>query len=523
MSYLSVRQEYVIPFIVSEKNYQFPVEAELAYVVGVVGDIIKKGSLFKRSRERLAQVSKLYWRVFFDTFEGRTIVVDSLGLYGKGYNIHDLSLAKIEAHLKAIYDASSLSAFTESVIEANESLMLEENSYPIFNKDFTKSTLSLTKSKLQDGMIDAPLILPSFEDRINPMFIESIQEINRLEEIREIIRDLGQNWMGEIHDRETVIETEYAEKISRAQEEADRKLETIEEKMNSTIDSDLEKANQAIYRALSRFEASTLGLTGVITPLQEDSRNILQNLPSTDSPKYKSIIRNFLNKSKSQVSQINSKVKEIDNERKQLEKTLNGITQTHLNNKQAAIDEYERAKESAMSEVDSMRMNRDREMSTLVEQKGIIKDYTKELSDKLKEVIENRKVMARNSAASYSGNIPASVLVSAYLVKFQERDKSRYFIIPPLRSPKGGRTDFPFAEMNAALEGARSVTDKLAAEIVFNRRLKSSFDALRATNYIRTGEFAGAVKQGLDFLLENKLINRKTYKRIAELLNELGL
>ncbi|NPE06708.1 MAG: hypothetical protein GNW80_00370, partial [Asgard group archaeon] len=60
-------------------------------------------------------------------------------------------------------------------------------------------------------------------------------------------------------------------------------------------------------------------------------------------------------------------------------------------------------------------------------------------------------------------------------------------------------------------------------ELVFNRRLKTSFDALRATNYLATSEFVGAVRQGLDYLVQNEMLSKKGPKRILELLNNLDL
>jgi len=59
--------------------------------------------------------------------------------------------------------------------------------------------------------------------------------------------------------------------------------------------------------------------------------------------------------------------------------------------------------------------------------------------------------------------------------------------------------------------------------LVFNRKLKTSFDALNATNYLNTGEFAGAVKQGLAYLVEHKLIGKKQNKKVLDLLSDLNL
>ena len=67
--------------------------------------------------------------------------------------------------------------------------------------------------------------------------------------------------------------------------------------MDQTIDSNLEKANQAIFRELSKFESSTLGLTGMINPIQEHARHILNEVPSVETPKFQSSMKSFLKKS----------------------------------------------------------------------------------------------------------------------------------------------------------------------------------------------------------------------------------
>ncbi|NHJ04676.1 MAG: hypothetical protein EAX90_07630 [Candidatus Heimdallarchaeota archaeon] len=518
---MSIQQEYVLPFVLISKEQQIPIESELAYVVGVVGDKIKKGSFFKKSKERLTQVSKFYWRIFIDTFERRLILVDSLGLYGAGAGIQDLSLAKIEAHIQSIYDSSSLNAYANSLMEANGSLVLTTNTYPVFDEDFTKSTIQLAKNQIITSGIDSPLILPSFENSVNEDFVHSIGEINRLREIQEILRDLANKWLGEVHDSISVIENEYASKITYVQQDADNKIVSYEERMNEAITSDLQKANQAIYRFLTRFEASTAGLSGVISPLQEESRKITQNLPSTDSPKFQQAIEAFLERTKKQLVDVSTKVKDLENERKQLEKALNSIAQTHLNTKQKISEDYENNKDKALTDVDDMRMRRDKALSTLVDQRDTIKQVTDELCKKIEEVIKNRKHLANTATLNQGGNLPTNLLISSYLVKFQEKENTRYFVIPPLTKTRG-KADYPNAEMDSAIAGGKTATDKLAAELVFNRRLKSSFDALRATNYIATGEFAGAVRQGLSYLVENKMMGNKTAKRISDQLIELG-
>ena len=518
---MSIQQENVIPFVVNPKE-QIPMEAEFAYVVGVVGDTIKKSKLFKKTRERLTQVSKFYWRIFVDNFERRIILIDSLGLYGSGNIIQDLSLARIEAHINAINDSSTINAYTNSLMEANDSLVLATKSYPAFDEDFTKSTIQLIKTNLIYAGIDSPLILPSFENTINEEFIDALTEINRLEEIQEILRDLANHWLGETHEKINAIENDYASRIANAQQDADYKIKSFDEKMNDVITRDLEKANQAIYKALGRFEASTAGLSGIITPIQEETRRITQSIPSSDSPKYQQTITTFLKRTKTQLSDISNKIKDLENERKQLEKILNSIAQTHISTKEKVIEETESSKEKAITDVDDMRMKRDRALSTLVDQRDTIKQITEELCKKLEEVISNRKKLAKSATLSQATNLPTNLLISSYLLKFQEKDKIRYLVVPPLIKTRG-RADFQLAEMDSAIKGGKETTDKLASELVFNRRLKTSFDALRATNYIATGEFTGAVKQGLKYLTENKMMSNKTAKKILEVLSNLEL
>ncbi|MHA1123656.1 MAG: hypothetical protein ACTSPC_12740, partial [Candidatus Heimdallarchaeota archaeon] len=116
---MSIQKENVIPFIMNPKDEIVPLEAEFAYIVGVVGDKIKKGGIFKRSKEQLTQVSKFYWRLMVDTIHNRIILVDSLGIYGGGAEVQDLSLSNVFAQLKAIQDATTVKAYTENLEEAN--------------------------------------------------------------------------------------------------------------------------------------------------------------------------------------------------------------------------------------------------------------------------------------------------------------------------------------------------------------------------------------------------------------------
>ncbi len=519
---MSIQRENVIPFIIDSRDALVPIEAELAFVVGVVGDKIKKRGLFKKAKERLTQVSKFYWRLTVDTYARRLILVDSLGLYGGGTSIQDLPLANIEAHLKALNDATTLNGYTNSLGEANNTLVLNTIDYPVFDQYFTKTTLDLARNRSSEDMIDTPLILPSFEDTISNDFLESQTEVTRLQEIQEIIQEMAQNWLAEINEKTESIERDYANRISHTQEEVEERVENYEERMNTYIDSDLEKANNAIYKLLSKFEGSTLGLTGIITPLQEETRDILRNIPSTETPKFQANMSSFLNKAKNQIGKINEKVKEVENERKNLEKALLSIAQTHLNNKEKASDNYEKDKSTALSQVDELQIKRDRALSNLIDHKESIIQNTDEMINKIDTIIKNRFELAKNATVNQSGNIPSDIIVSAFLVKFQDKDKSRYFVIPPLSKPRSRHVDYPIAERDSAISGGKDTADKLAAEIVFNRRLKSSFDALNATNYIATGEFAGAVRQGLAYLMENKMIGKKNSKKIIDLLNDLG-
>ena len=111
-------------------------------------------------------------------------------------------------------------------------------------------------------------------------------------------------------------------------------------------------------------------------------------------------------------------------------------------------------------------------------------------------------------------------MVSLFLIRFQEKNDVRYFVIPPLIKTYSKKSpDYANAEMDSAIVGGMRVADKLAEELVFNRRLKASFDALRATNYLSSvHEFSSAVQQGLDFLIQHGMISSKGYKKISELL-----
>ncbi len=521
---MSIQKENVIPFIMSPKDEIVPLEAEFAYIVGVVGDKINKGGIFKRSKEQLTQVSKFYWRLMVDTIHNRIILVDSLGIYGGGAEVQDLSLSNVFAQLKAIQDATTVKAYTENLEEANQVLILATDNYPLFDEEFTRSTLELVKRSISEDMIDTPLILPSFEDSMSSELVQLLNETPRFDEGQEILRELAQQWLAEINSEITTIERDYAGRIARRQSEVETRLVQYKEKMDQTIDSNLEKANEATFRELSKFESSTLGLTGMINPIQEHARQILNEVPSIETPKFQESMKSFLKKSKGQIENISSKVKEMDEDRKNLAKAINGITKKFMDAKQGAIDEYEKNKVAAEREIDELRMTRDRALSNLMEMRESIKQNTDSICKKLQKVQQNRKEAINKSTTSSGGDIPTDIIISLYLIKFQEKSDIRYFVIPPLISQRGRRgADYPNAEMDSAIIGGKKVADKLAEELVFNRRLKTSFDALRATNYLATSEFVGAVKQGLNYLVQNEMLSKKGPKRILELLNNLDL
>lgn len=521
---MSIQKENVIPFIMNPKDEIVPLEAEFAYIVGVVGDKIKKGGIFKRSKEQLTQVSKFYWRLMVDTIHNRIILVDSLGIYGGGAEVQDLSLSNVFAQLKAIQDATTVKAYTENLEEANQVLILATDNYPLFDEEFTRSTLELVKRSISEDMIDTPLILPSFEDTMSSELVQLLNETPRFDEGQEILRELAQQWLAEINSDITTIERDYAGRIARRQSEVENRLEQYKEKMDQTIDSKLEKANQATFSELSKFESSTLGLTGMINPIQEHARHILNEVPSIETPKFQESMKSFLNKSKGQIEHISSKVKEMDDDRKKLAKALNSITKNFMDAKQSAIDEYESKKAATEREIDELRMTRDRALSNLMEMRESIKQNTDSICKKLQKVQQNRKEAINKSTSSSGADIPTDIIISLYLIKFQEKNDIRYFVIPPLIGQRGRRrADYPNAEMDSAILGGKRVADKLAEELVFNRRLKTSFDALRATNYLATSEFVGAVKQGLNYLVQNEMISKKGPKRILELLNNLDL
>jgi hypothetical protein len=517
---MSTQNEKIIPFVVESHN--IPIEAELALIVGVVGDKIKKGGLFKRSRERLTQVSKFYWRLHLDSLNQRIVLIDSLGLYGGGINVNDLSLSNVVARLKSIQDATTMKAYVENLEEANQELILNAQPYPLFESEFSKSTFDLMRRNMVEGMIDTPLIIPSFEQNVSTDLIELLNEIPNFDEVEEYLQELARQWLAEINAEFNQIEQTFAGRLQRLQEDVNNRIEQYQDQMNQTIDSNLERANQAIFREFSKFESSTLGLTGLINPIQEHARKILNEIPSIETPKFQETSKTFLSKSKGQISHIQNKIKELENDWKTLEKNFNGIYQQFAKAKEKAVQDFETKKAKALNEVDELRMNRDRALANLSEMRDSIKRNTDDLCSKLKTAVENRKEAINKSAIAVSGNIPTDLIISLYLIKFKDKDDARYFVIPPLCKPRKRQPDYPNAEYDSAIKGGKEVADKLAEELVFNRRLKASFDALKSTNYLATGEFGGAVKQGLDYLLQNNLISKKGHKRILDLLQNLG-
>ncbi|MBN1328794.1 MAG: hypothetical protein JXA54_04910 [Candidatus Heimdallarchaeota archaeon] len=519
---MSTQRENVIPFIVDDK--EIPIESELALIVGIVGDKIKKSGIFKRSKERFTQVSKFYWRLQVDTLNDRVILVDSLGLYGGGTSVQDLTLSNILARLKAIQDATTAKAYTENLREANQALIIGPQIYPLFDQSFTRSTFDLVKKYVSEDVIDTPLILPTFEQNVSNDLITLLNEVPTFVETKDRLREIAQDWLAEINAKINEIERTFAGKLQNLQEDVNKRIDQHQEKMEKNIDTELEKANQAAFRELSKFESSTLGLTGMINPIQEQARKILSDVPSIETPKFQNNMKTFLENSRSQIEGINTEIKDLENDRKNLAKNLNSITQQFMTNKQNAIDDYENKKTKALNEIDELRMDRDRNLSNLVEMRDGINRNTSELCKKIDEVVANRKAAISKSAIQGIGNIPADILISLFLIKFQDKDDVRYFVIPPLCKPRtGSKIDYPNAERDSAIIGGKQAADKIAEELVFNRRLKSSFDALRATNYLATGEFRGAVMQGLDYLAEKNLISKKGYRKIIELLENIDL
>ncbi len=522
---MSLQRENVIPFVVDSRSSEIPLEAEFAYVVGVVGDKLKKGGFFKRSKERLTQVSKFYWRIVVDSINHRIVLIDSLGLYGGGTGLQDLSLTNVFAQLKALQDASTLKAYVESLHEANSILILETTNYPLFNRDFTRSTVDLVRKTVTDSMIDTPLILPTFDQALSQEIIDLLNETPRFSEVQDQLQELAHYWLSEINSQIENIERNFADRIARIQDEVENRIQSYKEKMDETIDTNLERANQAVFRELSKFESSTLGLTGMISPIQEHARNIINEVASLETPRFQSNMKSFLTKSKEQIENISGKVKELENNRKKLAKTLNAITQDFMTRKDDVVKEYETKKAKAEDEVDTLRMSRDNALSNLTEMRESIKENTDAMCKKLQNAVNNRKEVINKSTLGQGGDVPSNIILSLYLIKFQDRDDVRYYVIPPLMKPRGGlrSPDYPNANMDSAIKEGKQAADKLAEELVFNRRLKSSFDALRATNYLATSEFVGAVRQGLEFLIQNNMISKRSHKKIIELLDNLDL
>ena len=102
------------------------------------------------------------------------------------------------------------------------------------------------------------------------------------------------------------------------------------------------------------------------------------------------------------------------------------------------------------------------------------------------------------------------------VLDYKPGTKERKALIAEMERMKSEVLDIPL------IIGGKEVADKLAEELVFNRRLKASLDNLKSTNYLATGEFSGAVKQGLNYLLQNNLISKRGHKKILDLLEDLG-
>lgn len=526
MKILSLQEENIIPFAVSAGGKVLPLEAELALVVGVAGDLAKRGGLFRRIKEEMKLVSKFYWRVIIDSYDQKLFLIDSLGLYGGGTAIEDLSIAEVEAQTKMIREASSINAFVDSLREANRILILAPNYYPIFDPAFTRTSVELIEKGLKKEPIDTPLILPVFEKVLPERFLEGQNELAVFDDMENEIHHISQEWLGEINDQITNLEEEYAIKLDQLQERVEQQINQDHEQMVRIINSNIAQANEEVQNELGKFESSCLSLTGFIDPLQEESRTIIQEVPSVETPKFQTTLESFFKKIREQLSNLSSKVKDIDNHRKNLTNILDGINQELTNKNQKAQDTFEKRKSQALQKIDRLKAKRDEEISALINLRDMIKRNSQSISNKIQATINNRIDLVKQATVSSKKSLPINVVYSLYLIKFVRKDGTeRYVVIPPLTSPWGKTKnyDFPSAEMISALERGEEVANKIAEELVFNRRLKSTFKVLQQSNFITTGEFIGAVKEGLKILRKRKIISRKTSKKIREFIDELGL
>ncbi|MEA2071826.1 MAG: hypothetical protein U9O98_11130, partial [Asgard group archaeon] len=272
------------------------------------------------------------------------------------------------------------------------------------------------------------------------------------------------------------------------------------------------------------FESNANGLTGIITPIQETTRQTIQEVPSIETPKFEKYIQGFFSEAKNEIGAISAKVKGLDQNRKDLEKNIQSIIRTFNDYANNAKDKFEEQKTEALKKVDRMRMDRDKRISELSQLKESIDENAETLVKNLHTVIRNRKKLAKHSTFKLNRNAPTEVTLALYLVQLQEKGKARYFVIPPITfKQKGSETDYPTIYKNSAIQGEQKIMDKIAEELVFNRRLKDTFKTLKENNYVKSGEFKDAVKEGLKFLVSNKLLSKKLAKEINGFTSDINL
>jgi hypothetical protein len=520
---MSVDRENVVHFAIDSKGNILPVEAELALVVGAIDEHLQKSGLFKRVKEQLRQVSKFYWKVYVEQYQNKLFLVDSQGYYGDGKAIFDLSLAQIEDHIQAMRSANTINAYFESLQKANHELILEPIKYPVFEKETTKSAIQLIQQRRSQDMIDKPLVLPSYEQAISEDFLVSQHEIERMKELITLIKNFTDGWIAEIDQKLNEISGQFDEKINRLEGDIDQRISNYEDRLETIVKTNTDRANAAISKALEKFESSTMQLTGLITPLQKEAQKIRFETPQIDSPNFQAKMQKFLSTTNDQIGRMSGQVKNVDNERKQLAKLLNNITKQLEKDNQQAREDLESRKASAYEEVDDLHIKKDESVANLKDMKETIKRSTKELVNKIENAIKHRKEMADEATTKFTSNIPKEAVIALYLVRLQEKDEARYYVIPPLKKAKGliKNPTFPLSESDSAIENFEPIVNKIAEELVFSRRLKPTFDALKTTNYVATGEFAGAVQDGLTFLTENKLLGGRSKKKILDLLDNL--
>jgi hypothetical protein len=521
---MSSQIENVLPYGSTKRGKILPLEAELALVMGFVNDHIKKGGWFRKKKEDLEQVSKFYWRVLVDNYNSRLVLVDSLGLYGLNPSIQDLSVTEVNAQLRSLRNASTFETFEESLEDANRVLILAPTKYPVFSEGFTQTTLKLASKLIEEQRIDEPLILPTYETRVSQGFIQSQEEIPELQNALTEIDNISREWVRGISKEIDQIERDYAQRLDNKEVEVEKRINQYEKERNQTIEKSIAEANREVKEELAKFQTSTLGLTAAVSPLQEYAGKIIDRIPSIDSSKFQKEFDAFANESKNQVKSISSKVKAVDNDRKAMIDRINNLSAEANRKIEEATQKYETRKEQALAELDELHAERDRLISERITAKDTIDQYATSICDKISAAIANREKLGEKSTARSSASVPQEFIVPMYLVRFMEKGKSRYFIIPPMiKTKKKGDYDFPSAEMNSAIVDAKGVVDKIAEELVFNKRFKTTFDALEKNNFIATAEFGGAVKEGLKVLRSEKSLSRKGEKRIIDLLDDLEL